>query len=54
MNETLKNETGLIDLRKELRQLAKDFYVVYREFVDAGFNEEQALVLTVSLMREEA
>ena len=53
MNKTLKNETGLIELRKELRQLAEDFYVVYREFVDAGFNEEQALALTVIFMKEE-
>jgi len=53
MDKTLKDEMGLIDLRKELRQLAKAFYVVYKEFVDAGFNKEQALALTVNLMREE-
>ena len=53
MNKTLKNETGLIELRKELKQLAEDFYVVYKEFVDAGFNEEQALALTVIFMKEE-
>ena len=53
MNKTLKNETGLIELRKELKQLAEDFYVVYKEFVNAGFNEEQALALTVVFMREE-
>ena len=53
MDETLKNETRLIELRKELRQLAEDFYVVYKEFVDAGFNEEQALALTVIFMKEE-
>ena len=53
MDKTLKNEMELIDLRMELRQLAEDFYVVYKGFVDAGFNEEQALALTVNLMREE-
>ena len=53
MDETLKNKTRLIELRKELRQLAEDFYVVYKEFVDAGFNEEQALALTVIFMKEE-
>lgn len=53
MDKTLKNEMRVIDLRKELRQLAEDFYVVYKEFVNAGFNEEQALALTVNFMREE-
>lgn len=55
MDKTLKNEMGLIELlRMEVRQLAKEFYIVYKEFVDAGFNEEQALALTVNLMKEEA
>ena len=52
MDKTLKNEMELIDLRKELKQLAEEFYVVYKGFVDAGFNEEQALVLTVNWMKE--
>ena len=53
MDKTLKNERELIDLRKELKQLAKEFYVVYKAFVDAGFNKDQALALTVIFMREE-
>jgi len=53
MGKTLKNETELIDLRKELRRLAEEFYVVYKEFVNAGFNKDQALALTVIFMREE-
>jgi len=54
MDKILKNEMELIELRMELRQLAKEFYVVYKAFVDAGFNEEQALVLAINLTGEEA
>lgn len=44
----------LWELRLEARKRAKEMWVVYQEFVDAGFNEEQALVLTINLTREEA
>ncbi len=37
------------ELRLEARKTARMMWVVYQEFVDAGFNEEQALVLTVNL-----
>jgi len=53
MDKLLKNEMRLIELHMELRQLAEEFYVVYKAFVDAGFNEKQAFALTVYLMREE-
>ena len=53
MDKLLKNEMRLIELHMELRQLAEEFYVVYKVFVDAGFNEKQAFALTVYLMREE-
>jgi hypothetical protein len=41
------------ELRMEARGVAREMWVVYQEFVDAGFNEEQALALTVNLMVEE-
>lgn len=40
-------------LRLEARKIAREMWVVYQEFVDAGFNEQQALVLALSLMGEE-
>jgi len=43
----------LWELRLEARKTAREMWVVYQEFVDAGFNEEQALALTVNLTVEE-
>jgi hypothetical protein len=43
----------LWELRLEARKMAREMWVVYQEFVDAGFNEEQALALTVNLTEEE-
>lgn len=43
----------LWELRLEARKVAREMWVVYQEFVDAGFNEEQALALTVNLTVEE-
>ena len=43
----------LWELRLEARKTAREMWVVYQEFVDAGFNEEQALALTVNLTGEE-
>jgi hypothetical protein len=40
-------------LKLAARKTAREMWAVYREFVDAGFNEEQALVLTVKLTGEE-
>ena len=44
----------LWELRLEARKMARKMWVVYQEFVDAGFNEEQALVLAINLTGEEA
>jgi hypothetical protein len=52
MDKTLKNEMELIDLRKKLKQLVEEFYVVYKEFLDVGFNEKQALALTIKMWEE--
>jgi len=49
----------LRELRLEARETARKMWVVYQEFIDAGFNKEQALAvalalaLTVNLTREE-
>ncbi len=43
----------LWELRLEARKVAREMWVVYQEFVDAGFSEEQALALTVNLTVEE-
>ena len=37
-------------LRLDARKRAKEMRVVYQEFVDAGFNEEQALVVALALL----
>ena len=44
----------LWELRLEARKMARKMWVVYQEFVDAGFNEEQALVLAINLTGDEA
>ena len=41
MDKLLKNEMRLIELHMELRQLAEEFYVVYKAFVDAAFTEQE-------------
>jgi len=37
-------------LRLDARKRAKEMRVVYQEFVDAGFNEEQALAVALVLL----
>ena len=37
-------------LRLDARKRAKEMRVVYQEFLDAGFNEEQALAVTLVLL----
>jgi len=39
----------LWELRLEARKAAREMWVVYQEFVDAGFDKEQALTLTLVL-----
>jgi hypothetical protein len=39
----------LWELRLEARKTAREMWVVYQEFVDAGFNEEQALALALTV-----
>ena len=39
----------LWELRLEARKTAREMWVVYQEFVDAGFDKEQALTLTLVL-----
>ena len=37
-------------LRLDARKRAKEMRVVYQEFVNAGFDEEQALVVALALL----
>jgi len=37
-------------LRLDARKRAKEMRVVYQEFLDAGFNEEQALAVALVLL----
>ena len=37
-------------LRLDARKRAKEMRVVYQEFLDAGFNKEQALVVALALL----
>ncbi len=37
-------------LRLDARKRAKEMRVVYQEFLDVGFNEEQALVVALALL----
>ena len=39
----------LWEFRLEARKMAREMWVVYQEFVDAGFDKEQALTLTLVL-----
>ena len=40
-------------LRLETRKKARKMRIVYQEFVNAGFNKEQALALALALTGEE-
>ncbi len=39
----------LWELRLEARKTAREMWIVYQEFVDAGFDKEQALTLALAL-----
>ena len=37
-------------LRLEARKAAREMWVVYQEFIDVGFNKEQALAVALALL----
>jgi len=43
----------LMDLQREIKQAARSLFMVYSEFVTAGFSEGQALSLVKSLIGKE-
>ena len=43
----------LMDLQREIKQAARSLFMVYSEYVKAGFSEGQALSLVKSLIGKE-
>ena len=47
--ETLK-DVGKNDMEAQLKEAAQDLHLMYESFVDAGFNEIQAMSLVLEII----